>query len=163
MYCIVRVSAERLRAGCADVKPCQGNEKCGGRCAKRVEWFDEDQCFVGSCPGYCHGDDEVAVYRELRRIVDERLEVIRDEDGALPTSRTVGALGTDHVASPESRRGTVMGGEDSDEAAWRPCRTIAETCRWLGAVQCFGHRERRRPGGCIRVSIPHVGLLFHFY
>ena len=50
---------------------------------KRVEWSDEDQCFVGSCPGVigpcCHGEDEVAVYRELCGIVDEWLEVAREE------------------------------------------------------------------------------------
>ena len=44
---------------------------------KRVEWSDEDQCFVGSCPGVigpcCHGDDKAAVYRDLCRIVDEWL------------------------------------------------------------------------------------------
>ena len=49
----------------------------------RVEWSDEDQCFVGSCPGVigpcCHGDDEAAVYRELCGIVDEWLEVNRGD------------------------------------------------------------------------------------
>ena len=67
--------------------------KESARYVKRVEWSDEDRCFVGSCPGVigpcCHGDDEVAVYRELCGIVDEWLEVIRDEDGALP-ERTAG-------------------------------------------------------------------------
>jgi predicted RNase H-like HicB family nuclease len=32
------------------------------RYVKIVEWLDEDECFVGSCPelfyGACHGDDE---------------------------------------------------------------------------------------------------------
>ena len=59
--------------------------KDGARYVKRVEWSDEDQCFIGSCPGVIgpcsHGADEVAVYRELCGIVDEWLEVIRDEDG----------------------------------------------------------------------------------
>ncbi len=63
------------------------------RYVKLVEWSDEDQCFVGSCPGVigpcCHGDDEVEVYRELCRIVEEWLEVIRREDGTLPL-RTAG-------------------------------------------------------------------------
>ena len=40
--------------------------KDSARYVKRVEWSDEDRCFVGSCPGVigpcCHGDDEVAVY-----------------------------------------------------------------------------------------------------
>ena len=62
--------------------------KDSARYVKRVEWSDEDGCFVGSCPRVigpcCHGDDEVAVYRELCGIVDEWLEVIRDEEEALP-------------------------------------------------------------------------------
>ena len=62
--------------------------KDSARYVKRVEWSDEDRCFVGSCPGVigpcCHGDDEVAVYRELCGIVDEWLGIIRDEEGALP-------------------------------------------------------------------------------
>ena len=62
--------------------------KDSARYVKRVEWSDEDQCFVGSCPGVigpcCHGDDEVAVYRELCGIVDEWLEVIHREEEALP-------------------------------------------------------------------------------
>ena len=58
------------------------------RYLKLIEWFDEDRCFIGSCPGVigpcCHGDDEVEVYRELCRIVEEWLEIIRREDGMLP-------------------------------------------------------------------------------
>ena len=45
---------------------------------KIVEWSDEDECFIGYCPGIigpcCHGDDEVEVYRQLCEIVDEVLE-----------------------------------------------------------------------------------------
>ena len=63
------------------------------RYVKLAEWSDEDRCFVGSCPGVidpcCHGDDEVEVYRELCRIVEEWLEVIRRENGTLPR-RTAG-------------------------------------------------------------------------
>ncbi|MCY3707558.1 MAG: type II toxin-antitoxin system HicB family antitoxin [Caldilineaceae bacterium] len=44
-----------------------------------VEWSDEDQCYVGSYPGIigpcCHGDDKDQVYRQLRQIVDEWLEI----------------------------------------------------------------------------------------
>ena len=58
------------------------------RYVKLVEWPEEDQCFIGSCPGVigpcCHGPDEVEVYRELCGIVDEWLEILRREDGALP-------------------------------------------------------------------------------
>ena len=49
--------------------------KDGARYVKIVEWSDADQCFVGSAPGLlyggCHGDDEVQVFEELCRIVDE--------------------------------------------------------------------------------------------
>ena len=41
---------------------------------KIVEWSDEDQCFIGSCPslfyGGCHGNDEKKVFAELCQIVD---------------------------------------------------------------------------------------------
>jgi hypothetical protein len=42
---------------------------------KIVIWSEEDQCFVGQCPGIigpcCHGDDEIQVYAELCQIVEE--------------------------------------------------------------------------------------------
>jgi len=42
---------------------------------KIVEWSDEDQCFVGRCPGVigpcCHSDNEKEVYSELCEIVAE--------------------------------------------------------------------------------------------
>lgn len=44
---------------------------------KIVEWSEEDQCFVGQCPGVigpcCHGDNEADVYRDLCKIVEEWL------------------------------------------------------------------------------------------
>lgn len=60
---------------------------------KIVEWSEEDQCFVGSCPGLfyggCHGDDEQAVFAELCQMVDEVLTLYREEGKPLPPS-TVG-------------------------------------------------------------------------
>ena len=50
---------------------------------KIVEWSEEDQCFIGCCPGViapcCHGDDEVEVYRELCQIVDEWLAIYQEK------------------------------------------------------------------------------------
>ncbi len=50
---------------------------------KIVEWSEEDQCFIGCCPGVigpcCHGYDEVEVYRELCQIVDEWLAIAYQE------------------------------------------------------------------------------------
>ncbi len=58
------------------------------RYIKIAEWSDEDNCFVGHCPGVigpcCHGDDETAVYAELCIIVDEWLEIARQNGEPLP-------------------------------------------------------------------------------
>ena len=58
------------------------------RYVKIVEWSDEDQCFVGSCPslfyGGCHGHDEQAVFAELCEIVDETIELLQQEGKPLP-------------------------------------------------------------------------------
>ncbi len=55
---------------------------------KIVKWSDDDQCFIGFCPGIigpcCHGDDEVEVYRELCEIVDEWIEIAKQENEVLP-------------------------------------------------------------------------------
>lgn len=55
---------------------------------KIVEWSDEDQCFVGQCPGVigpcCHGDDEAEVYARLCQIVDEWIEIMRTDGRPLP-------------------------------------------------------------------------------
>lgn len=55
---------------------------------KIVEWSEEDQCFVGSCPGLiyggCHGEDEQSVFAELCRIVEETIALYRAEGKTLP-------------------------------------------------------------------------------
>lgn len=65
------------------------------RYVKIVKWSDEDQCSVGHCPGIigqcCHGDDEIEVYRQLREIVDEWLEIVRQDNRPLP-SPTAGRI-----------------------------------------------------------------------
>jgi predicted RNase H-like HicB family nuclease len=56
---------------------------------KIVEWSEEDQAFVGQCPGIigpcCHGPDEAEVYRELCEIVDEWIETSQAQGTPLPT------------------------------------------------------------------------------
>lgn len=58
------------------------------RYAKIVEWSDEDQCFIGSCPdlfyGGCHGDDEKQVFAELCEIVEETIELYKQDGKPLP-------------------------------------------------------------------------------
>jgi predicted RNase H-like HicB family nuclease len=62
--------------------------KPAARYAKIVEWSDEDQCFVGSCPGLiyggCHGDDEQTVFADLCQAVDEAIELYRQDGKPLP-------------------------------------------------------------------------------
>ncbi|MBK5930388.1 hypothetical protein [Halochromatium salexigens] len=62
--------------------------KESARYLKVVEWSDEDQCFVGQCPGIigpcCHGDHEEQVYSELCKIVDEWIELIKQDGHPLP-------------------------------------------------------------------------------
>jgi predicted RNase H-like HicB family nuclease/predicted RNA binding protein YcfA (HicA-like mRNA interferase family) len=63
-------------------------KKDSDRYVKIVEWSEEDECYVGQCPGIigpcCHGEDEVAVYAELCRIVDEWVDIMRNRGGPLP-------------------------------------------------------------------------------
>lgn len=58
---------------------------------KIVEWSEEDQCYVGSIPGWigkcCHGDNEEEVYRQLCQILDEWIEIY--EDGNIPLPKSI--------------------------------------------------------------------------
>ncbi len=60
----------------------------GDRYLKVIEWSDEDGCYVGSSPGLflggCHGDDERAVFDELCTIVEETIELYRQDGRPLP-------------------------------------------------------------------------------
>ena len=62
--------------------------KDSARYIKLVEWSDEDQCFIGQCPGIigpcCHGDDEAQVYAELCQIVEEWIALMKQEGKPLP-------------------------------------------------------------------------------
>lgn len=58
------------------------------RYTKVVEWSDEDRCFVGTAPGLidggCHGDDEIAVFVELTRIVEDVIAIYQRDGLTLP-------------------------------------------------------------------------------
>ena len=64
------------------------NEK--NKYLKIVEWSDEDNCYVGSIPGWigkcCHGDDEVEVFKELSKILEEWIEIYKKDNRPLPQS-----------------------------------------------------------------------------
>ena len=50
---------------------------------KKVEWSEEDQCYIGSIPGFigqcCHGDNKEEVYKQLCVILEEWIEINRQE------------------------------------------------------------------------------------
>ena len=58
------------------------------RYIKIVEWSDEDNCFIGSCPelfyGGCHGDDERAVFDELCNVIEETIALYKENGKCLP-------------------------------------------------------------------------------
>ena len=62
--------------------------KDSAKYVKLVEWSDEDNCYVGSCPGLlyggCHGDNELDVFRELCDIVEETIELYQADNKSLP-------------------------------------------------------------------------------
>ena len=55
---------------------------------KIVQWSEEDDCYVGTCPGLIrggvHGTDEAAVYRELCGVVEEAIQLYEADRKPLP-------------------------------------------------------------------------------
>ena len=74
--------------------------KESARYVKIIEWSDEDECFVGQCPGIigpcCPGDDETHVYAELCQVVDEWIEIMKKDGKSLPLP-TVGRNVADKI------------------------------------------------------------------
>jgi predicted RNase H-like HicB family nuclease len=64
------------------------NENFDPKYTKIVEWSDQDRCFIGSCPelfyGGCHGNDEREVFDHLCQIVEETIELYKQDGKALP-------------------------------------------------------------------------------
>ncbi len=60
---------------------------------KIVVWSDEDNCFIGTCPelfyGGVHGDDAVKVFKELCEVVDEWIEIFKEDGKPLPEPKGV--------------------------------------------------------------------------
>jgi predicted HicB family RNase H-like nuclease len=55
-----------------------------------VEWSEEDQCYVGTCPGLMlggiHGSDEIKVYEELCQAVEEWISLSQQDGDPLPAA-----------------------------------------------------------------------------
>ena len=82
--------------------------KPSDRYLKIVEWSDEDQCYVGTCPGLMyggvHGDDEVKVYKELCQVVDEWVQTCEEDGEPLPE----GTAGKDYSGKFVIRVGKAL-------------------------------------------------------
>ena len=62
--------------------------KLSDKYLKIVEWSEEDECYLGHCPGLMvggvHGHDEASVYKELCEVVDEWIEIYKKDGEPLP-------------------------------------------------------------------------------
>ncbi|MGI8670670.1 MAG: hypothetical protein ACR2J3_12625 [Aridibacter sp.] len=60
---------------------------------KIVVWSEEDNCYIGTCPelfyGGVHGDNELEVFKELCEVVDEWVEIIKEDEKTLPKPKGV--------------------------------------------------------------------------
>lgn len=60
---------------------------------KIVVWSEEDQVFIGICPelfyGGVHGDDPVEVFKELCEVVDEWVEIYKEDGIPLPKPKEI--------------------------------------------------------------------------
>jgi predicted RNase H-like HicB family nuclease len=70
--------------------------KTSDRYVKIVAWSEEDQCYIGRCPGLMlggvHGPDQTAVYAELCQAVDEWIRVCEAEGRQLPQPTSLSAI-----------------------------------------------------------------------
>jgi predicted HicB family RNase H-like nuclease len=64
--------------------------KISDKYLKIVEWSEEDQCYLGTCPGLMlggiHGDDEAKVYKELCQVVEEWIAIYQKDKLPLPAA-----------------------------------------------------------------------------
>lgn len=62
--------------------------KLSDRYLKIIEWSEDDQCYIGRCPGLMlggvHGDNEESVYHELCEAVKEWIRIHEDDGSPLP-------------------------------------------------------------------------------
>lgn len=62
--------------------------KASDQYIKVVEWSEEDQCYVGTCPtlmlGGIHGNNEAEVYAELCTAVEEWIKLAEKDGIPLP-------------------------------------------------------------------------------
>jgi len=64
--------------------------KASDQYLKIVEWSEDDQCYVGTCPGLMlggvHGSNETKVYRELCQVAEEWIRLYQEDGDPLPAA-----------------------------------------------------------------------------
>ena len=62
--------------------------KTSDKYLKIVQWSNKDKCYIGTCPGLMyggiHGDNEIKVYQELCKAVDEIIDLYKKDKKKLP-------------------------------------------------------------------------------
>lgn len=62
--------------------------KESARHVKIVEWSDEYHGYIGRCPGLlyggCHGGDEIVVFERLCTVVEEAIDLYKQDGTPLP-------------------------------------------------------------------------------
>lgn len=95
--------------------------KASDRYSKYVEWSDEDQAYIGTCPelffGGCHGDNKDNVYTELCGIVDEVAELETGHDSPHSEFQLKTKTGSLHVYTHPYGVTVVIDGNPDDDAA----------------------------------------------
>ncbi len=80
--------------------------KDSARYLKVVEWSEEDQCYIGTAPGFiyggCHGMDEREVYNEICDIVEEMIELCKEDGEPLPPP-TIGLVNFEWEITAKSK------------------------------------------------------------
>lgn len=99
---------------------------------KVVEWSEEDQCYVGTAPGLMlggvHGDSEEKVYSELCKVVEEWIEVHKEDGIELPPETANKDYSGKFVlrVSSETHKALTMRALQEGESLNRYCNKVLE-------------------------------------
>ena len=118
--------------------------KTSDRYLKLVEWSDEDQCYVGTCPGLMlggvHGDDETRVYKELCKVVEEWIEIYQEDGKPLPSATASKAYsGKFQLRIGEALHKTLA------IAALQEGKSLNSYCAHVLAGSSSKYRSKKRP------------------
>jgi predicted HicB family RNase H-like nuclease len=119
--------------------------KGSDRYLKVVEWSEEDDSYVGTCPGLMlggvHGQDEACVYAELCEVVDEWIRIHEEDGEPLPEA----TAGKDYSGKFLLRAGKDLHKELAVQAM-RVGESLNTYCVNLLRDGARGNQPVRRPG-----------------